>query len=358
MTTRHTARTGLLGTLRGIKSSAKSISRKVAATVVAAATVCSIGMMGTGTAHAGNRDWLRPDNTGSCDWDPVGFWVQRCDVWSPAMGRNIPVQIQPAGRGGNAGLYLLDGMRATDYYNAWTHDANAPAAYVDHNITLVMPIGGAGSFYADWDAPANLSSMSSAPVIYKWETFLTSELPAYLQQHFGVDPHNNSIAGLSMGGTSAISLAGNHPDQFRQAMSWSGYLTTTMPGMQTLLRLALLDTGGFNVSAMYGILINPRRFHDDPFWATGGLRNTDVYISAATGLWGPQDAGIPTMQKINGSVLEALSLETTLVWEAKARAEGINVTNHYRPNGVHAWNQWNDELYLTRERVLNVMNAW
>lgn len=331
-------------------------SRKLVALVVALATAAALMVVGQGTAQAANRDWLRADNSGYCDWDAVGFWVQRCDVWSPAMGRNIPVQIQPAGRGGNAGLYLLDGMRATEYSNAWLVDTNAARLYAPNNITLVMPVGGAGSFYADWNSQASLSS--SDPVIYMWETFLTQELPAYLEQNFGVARNNNSIGGLSMGGTAALNLAAKHPDQFRQAMSWSGYLNTTAPGMQTLLRLAMLDTGGFNVNAMYGSIINPRRFENDPFWNMGGLANTDVYISAASGLWSPQDDGVRVDHRLTGSVLEFVAMTSTRIWEAKARLQGLNPTADYPMYGIHGWAQFNSQLERTQGRVLDVTNAW
>ncbi|MFP7366679.1 alpha/beta hydrolase family protein [Corynebacterium callunae] len=339
-----------------LRTAAGAASSKLIALLVAIAAAAALLVVGTGTASAANRDWLRADSTGSCDWDGVGYWVQRCDVWSQAMGRNIAVQVQPAQRGGNAGLYLLDGMRATNYSNAWLVDTNAAALYAPNNITLVMPIGGAGSFYADWNGQASLSS--SDPVIYMWETFLTSELPAYLEQNFGVARNNNSIAGLSMGGTAALNLAAKHPDQFRQAMSWSGYLNTTAPGMQTLLRLALLDTGGFNVNAMYGSIVSPRRFENDPFWNMGGLANTDVYISAASGLWGPGDFGVPLDQRLSGSALEAASLISTRLWESKARLQGLNVTADYPATGIHGWGQFNSQLVNTQGRVLNVMNAW
>ncbi|HDM2782669.1 TPA: hypothetical protein PZN16_003153, partial [Staphylococcus aureus] len=115
---------------------------------VAVALGLAVVAGGTQQAHAAHRDFLRADNTGTCEWDQVGWWVQRCDVWSQSMGRNIPVQIQPAKNGGNAGLYLLDGLRATDRTNAWVNDVNAARTYEPHNITLVMPVGGESSFYA------------------------------------------------------------------------------------------------------------------------------------------------------------------------------------------------------------------
>ncbi|WIM67510.1 alpha/beta hydrolase family protein [Corynebacterium breve] len=332
------------------------VRRRIVALITAIATAAALMVVGTGTAQAAPRDWLRPDATGTCDWDSVGFWVQRCDVWSEASGYNITVQIQPAIRGGNAGFYLLDGLRATNYTNAWVHDVNAAQTYKDSNITLVMPVGGAGSFYADWRGPATFDVDN--PINYKWETFLTSELPAYLEQHFGVARDNNSIAGLSMGGTAALNLASKHPDQFRQALSYSGYLTTTMPGAQTLLRLALLDAGGFNINAMYGSLVSPTRFENDPYYNMDGLKNTDVYISAASGIPAREDANIQLNHKMNGIILEAISKMSTQMWAAKAKGSGIAVTENYPGTGIHNWNQFGWQLQQTQPRVLNTMNAW
>ena len=134
------------------------------------------------------------------------------------------------------GVYLLDGLRAQDDYNGW--DINTPAFewFYQSGLSTIMPVGGQSSWYTDWKRPDNGK-------YYQWETFLTSELPGYLQQHFGVAPNNNSILGLSMGGTAAINLAALHPNQFRQVLSFSGYLATTIPGGQTALRAALLDGG-------------------------------------------------------------------------------------------------------------------
>ncbi len=329
--------------------------KKVVTVVASVATATTIMVAGQGVAHAGHRDWLRPDATGTCDWDAHGWWVQRCDVWSEAMGRNIPVQIQPSQRGGNAALYLLDGARATEESNAWTIDANAPESFQHHNITLVMPIGGAGSFYQDWVAPATYTS--NGPT-YMWETFLTKELPGYLSQQFGVAENNMSVAGLSMGGTAAVNLASRNPDKFRQAISWSGYLAMTLPGMEMLLRLAMLDLGGFNINAMYGSIFSPKRYENDPMWNIEGLKNTNVYISAASGFWGVDDFSTPIGNRINGSLLESFSLYTTSMWEMKARAQGVNPTVDYPPTGIHDWKQWRYQLERTKPQILDVMGAW
>lgn len=332
-------------------------SRRVTAALAAIImAITVIAVAGPQQAVAAPRDFLRADATGHCEWDRVGWWVQRCDVWSESMGRNIPVQIQPAKRGGNAALYLLDGLRATDHTNGWINDVNAAATYEPHNITLVMPVGGEASFYADWEAPATYDLTN--PVNYKWETFLTSELPGYLEGNFGVARDNNSIAGLSMGATSAMILASKHPEQFRQVLSFSGYLTTTLPGAQTFMRLAMLNAGGFNINAMYGTLLSPRRFENDPFHQTAGLRGKDVYISGASGIPGPGDEKYLLQHQISGAALEAFSMISTRLYELKARAAGINLATDYPATGLHNWNQFGHQLEKTKPRVLNVMDAW
>lgn len=314
-------------------------------------------MVATGpAASAGPRDGLRPDATGTCDWDPANHWVQRCDVASPSMGYNITVQIQPAARGGNAGLYLLDGMRANNTSSDWINNADAEKAFLNDNITVVMPVGGAGSFYTNWNGDATLNPLHY--VNYQWTTFLTEELPAYLEQNFGVSRSNNAIAGLSMGATAAMNLAANFPQQFRQAASYSGYLTTTLPGVYTLMGLALLDVGGFNIINMYSSMVDPRRFQEDPFLNMGSLRenNQGVYISAGTGI--PEPGNIqPPNEIAAGVLLEASALASTRLWEAKARATGVNMITSFPLVGVHNWANWNDQLYRSRDWILDGMGA-
>ncbi len=335
-------------------------NRRVIALITAFVTALTVMVFGgAGVANADPRDWLRADNSsnGSCDWDPsIAWYVQRCEVWSPASGKNITVQIQAAARGGNAGLYLLDGLRATDRANAWTVDVNAPERYVDNNITLVMPVGGAGSFYADWQGDSATYDLEGGPN-YMWETFLTSELPGYLERNFGVARDNNSIIGLSMGGTAALNIAAKHPNMFRQALSYSGYLTPSAPGMQNMIRLALLDAGGYNINEMYGSVLNPRRYENDPFHNMEGLRGMDVYISAASGQWGPEDDHYPANLKASGTPLEVLALATTRAFHAKADVIGLPVTADYPATGIHNWTQFGSQLDKTRGRVLDVMNA-
>lgn len=130
-----------------------------------------------------------------------GLPVEYLQVPSASMGRDIKVQFQG---GGPHAVYLLDGLRAQDDYNGW--DINTPAfeEYYQSGLSVIMPVGGQSSFYTDWYQPSQSNGQNYT---YKWETFLTREMPAWLQANKGVSPTGNAAVGLSMSGGSALILA-------------------------------------------------------------------------------------------------------------------------------------------------------
>lgn len=316
----------------------------LALTVVIATMGMGVGAS-TASADAGNRPNLRP----GCYWDEVGWWVQNCGVFSPAMDREIRVQIKPSANGGNRGLYLLDGMRARDDWNAWTHDSRAQEIFENDNVNLVMPVGGASSFYTDWNVP------SPGKPIYKWQTFLTRELPDYLYVAFGVSKQDNAVVGLSMGGTAALNLAGQSGNQFAYAASLSGYLDTTAPGLQTMIRLAMLEAGGYDAGSMWGGYNSEQWYANNPKLNFHKLGGKKVYVSAGTGLYGPYDHPISLQDhfnSFNGAVLEGLSRLSTQDYAAT-----FQVDNNLRPVGTHSWPYWNDELQFIRPAILSTIGG-
>ena len=84
-----------------------------------------------------------------------------------------------------------------------------------------MPVGGQSSFYADWYSPACGKAGCST---YKWETFVTSELPQWLSANRSVKPTGSAAVGISMSGSAALILAVNHPGQFIYAGSLSALM--------------------------------------------------------------------------------------------------------------------------------------
>jgi diacylglycerol O-acyltransferase/trehalose O-mycolyltransferase len=149
-----------------------------------------------------------------------GLPVEYLMVPSAAMGRDIKIQFESGGPGSHA-VYLLDGLRAQDDYNGWDINTSAFDWYLGSGLSVVMPVGGQSSFYTDWYQPA---VGKAGTYTYKWETFMTQELPAWLQANKAVTTDGNAVVGLSMGGSSALVFATYHPREFIYAASLSGFL--------------------------------------------------------------------------------------------------------------------------------------
>ncbi len=177
--------------------------------VGAAAAVTLPGLIGLAGGAATAGAFSRP-----------GLPVEYLQVPSPSMGRSIKVQFQSGGNGSPA-VYLLDGLRAQDDYNGW--DINTPAFewYYQSGLSIIMPVGGQSSFYTNWYQPACGKAGCST---YKWETFVTSELPQWLSSNKSVKPTGSAAVGISMSGSAAMILAAYHPDQFIYAASLSALM--------------------------------------------------------------------------------------------------------------------------------------
>lgn len=271
------------------------------------------------------------------------------DLMVPSTMGPIKVQVQWAKRGGSAALYLLDGMRARDDKNAWT-ETRALGMFAEDDVTLVMPVGGQASFYTDWYAPSNLNGQKTT---YKWETFLSKELPAFLA-NYGVSRTNNAVAGLSMGGGAALMLAAYHRDQFKFAGSYSGYLNISAPGMREAIRIALLEVGRWNVDSMAAPW-SPQWLRMDPFVFAPQLRGLSMYISAASGVPGQHDrpnSAIGIYNTANAMGLEALSLVNTRAFQSRLSSLNIPARFDFPAVGTHSWGYWEDQLQNSRPQIL------
>ena len=195
------------------------------------------------------------------------------------MNRNIRIQFQG---GGPHAVYLLDGLRAQDDYNGW--DINTPAFewYHQSGLSVVMPVGGMSSFYTDWYQP---SRGNGQDYTYKWETFLTQELPVWLEANRGVSPNGNAVVGLSMAGTTALTYTIYYPQKFIYAGSLSGFLNPSEGWWPMLIGLAMNDSGGYNAESMWGPSSDPAWRRNDPMVNIGQLvaNNTRIWVYCGTG---------------------------------------------------------------------------
>lgn len=270
-------------------------------------------------------------------------------VPSASMGRNITVEFQ---RGGAPAVYLLDGLRARDDRSGWDINTNAFDEYRGSGISVVAPVGGRSSFYADWYAPAK--NNAGPPVTYKWETFLTSELPQYLSGR-GVRSTRNAVVGVSMSESSALTLAAYHPRQFAYAASLSAYLTPSSGQGPMLIGMAMNDEGGFNPQDMWGPTGGPGWQRNDPTVQAGRLagNNTRLWIYSGNGT--PSEIGEGS---IPGQVIEQVVLNSNVAFrDAYVGAGGHNATFNIDTNGVHSWGYWGAQLTAMKPDMQRTLGA-
>lgn len=110
-------------------------------------------------------------------------------------------------------VYLLHGYSGD--HSQWLRDAPQLSARADeHQVILVAPDGGYGSWY--FDSPIDTA--------IRYESFIIKELIGYIDSNYPSMPHRSSraVTGLSMGGHGALFLASRHSDAFGSAGSICG----------------------------------------------------------------------------------------------------------------------------------------
>ena len=133
--------------------------------------------------------------------------ISRCIVILPenytVKGEKYPV------------LYLLHGWSGS--YTGWLTEAPQLKTHADlFQMLIVCPDGGYDSWYLD----------SPVDSTVRYDTYISQELTTYIDYYYHTNNQANAraIAGLSMGGHGAITLAAKHPDIFGAAGSMCGGL--------------------------------------------------------------------------------------------------------------------------------------
>jgi diacylglycerol O-acyltransferase/trehalose O-mycolyltransferase len=270
-------------------------------------------------------------------------------VPSPSMGRDIKIQFQK-GTGSHA-VYLLDGLRAQEDYNGWDINTQAFEWFLDTPLSIVMPVGGQSSFYTDWYQPA---CGKSGCQTYKWETFLTSELPGWLASEKGVSSSGNAAVGLSMAGNSAMILAVYHPDQYIYAGSLSAFLNPSEGQWPFLINMAMGDAGGYKTDPMWGPA------ETDPAWKRNDpMVQIPALVANNTRLW--VYAGNGTPNELGGANLPATFLEGLVIRTNETfrdnyiAAGGHNAVFNFPPAGTHSWEYWGNQLQQMKPDLISYL---
>ena len=312
-------------------------ARRFAVAAITAAVLPGVVGLAGGSATAGA--FSRP-----------GLPVEYLMVPSPSMGRDIKVQFQK-GTGSHA-VYLLDGLRAQDDFNGWDINTQAFEWFLDTPLSIIMPVGGQSSFYSDWYSPA---CGKSGCQTYKWETFLTSELPQWLASNKGVSTQGNAAVGLSMAGNSAMILAVYHPDQYIYAGSLSAFLNPSEGQWPFLINMAMGDAGGYKANDMWGPTEDPNSAwkRNDPMLQIPTLvaNNTRLWVYCGNGT--PNELGGADLP---ATFLEGLTIRTNQTFQDNyIAAGGHNAVFNFPANGTHNWAYWGQQLQQMKPDLISYL---
>ena len=293
---------------------------------------------------------------------PTDGGVQNMSVWSPAMGRNIPLRVlRPADTSvPRPTLYLLNGAGGGEDEANWFEQTDVVDFFAHKNVNVVVPMEGAFSYYTDW--------VRDDPVLgrNKWTTFLTKELPRVVDARLGTNGVN-AIAGISMAGTSVLSLAESAPGLYRGVGAYSGCAETSTTFGRLYIKIVIESRGGGDVENMWGREGGPGWRANDPVVQAPKLRGTQMYISNGSGLPGPHDRldgpGVDgdlytyANQMGLGTVIEAATNQCTINLSKRLKQLRIPATFHFRDVGTHSWRYWQDELHRSWPTLARSLNG-
>ncbi|WP_072690673.1 alpha/beta hydrolase [Rhodococcus marinonascens] len=275
-------------------------------------------------------------------------WKMR--VYSASMDRVIPLQvITPADTSEPAPtLYLLNGAGGGEDSASWQVNTDMVGFFADKNVNVVSPMQGAFSYYTDWEKPDPELGVN------KWTTFLTEELPPVVDETLGTNGVN-SIAGISMAGSSVLSLAQSAPDLYEGVGAYSGCATTSNGPGRAYVNLVVESRGGGDTENMWGPEGGQGWLDNDPYVNAEKLRGLDIWVSSGTGLPGPGDRlDAPAIdgdtaalanQIILGGVIEAATNQCTHALARKLKELDIPANFDFRPTGTHSWSYWEEDLH-------------
>ncbi|WP_411353233.1 alpha/beta hydrolase [Gordonia bronchialis] len=277
--------------------------------------------------------------------DPSDDGLLAVDVYSAAMRKIVKVQVSVPNRNATAHrptLYLLGGLgEESPDHSVWTTHTDLRGFFKDKNVTVVLPIAGNGSLYTDWQR--------DDPVLgrYKWETFLTRELPPLIEKRFGGNGRRG-IAGLSMGAGASLVLAARHPGFYASVAAYSGCYTTGGIVGQAYPRSIVTAFRG-NPDNMWGSPADPDWARHDVLRLANNLRGTAVYVSSGTGRPGKYDApgypgnSNPVDRQVIGGGIEVGAYWCTRNLQDRLRQLRIPATVRIIDPGTHSWPYWIDQ---------------
>lgn len=227
-------------------------------------------------------------------------------------------------------LYLLHG--AGDTWSSWIDQTDLAELAGAFALIVVMPDGGHQSqatWYSDWSDGT-----------WQAESYVTSVLPAFVESRFRCRPGPAAIAGLSMGGFGAMSLAARHPGRYRAAASLSGVLDTLRGAPESGRLFAELNAEyGTPDARVWGEQSADRESwaEHNPASLAGRLRDVELFVACGAGTPGGFEG-----ESADGTayVLEAGVRDMNLAFVSALQAAGVAARTDLYAGGYHGWPYW------------------
>lgn len=250
-------------------------------------------------------------------------------LYSPALGRTVGVRVLLPGRPQEVApvLYLFHG--GGDDFRSWTDLGRAEEITSDSDLLVVMPDAGAASY----------STHLTSKGLLDWHAFHTEELPAFIDDAYSVsvEPRDQHLAGLSMGGYGAMKYAAMHPDRYGSAAAFSSPLNPRVS--VPLFEIIGIRDGGTSRS-LFGDLKRDSGVWaaNSPYDLAANLRGVDLWFAAGSGDPDPMDEN----ERVD--VLEATVHHHGEMFHH--RLDELGITHEWRPRqvGGHLWGAWQRDL--------------
>ncbi|MCT1711699.1 esterase family protein [Dietzia cinnamea] len=367
--------------------SVKRFGTKVAAAALAAAMVPVVAT-GTAQAQGGTIQYTKATAGNKVVETKLPDGRLIVSVWSDKMAVEVPNIVQPP-RDGNLRapvLYLVNGAGGGEDSATWQAQSDVKQFMSDKDAWTVTPIGGAFSYYTDWqkhdpNVQTRFARDTKRPMAF--ETYLAKELPDLFESHYGGntgDARGRGLAAISMTATSVLTIAQKHPGRFDAIGSYSGCAETSTPIGHEFINIVTGMRGGADLNNMWGPFPGEPRagtnswFDNDPVWGAWRFKEQmdrgqlpAMFISTGNGLPGPHESlenwrlrnSIPALanQAIVGGVIEAATQYCTANLARRFGELGIPAHFDFAPNGTHSWGYWEDDLKQSWPMMANAMGA-
>jgi S-formylglutathione hydrolase FrmB len=231
-------------------------------------------------------------------------------------------------------LYLLSGSGETTDWMEWSQSSPIESFMAGRDVMTVMPEDGSAGNYTDW---LNKSSVYTAAKP-AWETFQAVELPQLLSRGYRANGVN-AIAGISEAGIGVIDYPARHPGLYKAAASFSGMLSTQVPGSVATVEAEEVRAGD-NTDGPWGdpVLNASTWAAHNPVTLVKQLAaaKTTVWLGCGNGNPGPGDTGFA----LDSYVYEQNALSQAQGFATKAKAAGVPVVTDFYGAGAHNWPAW------------------